>query len=309
MPPISGWKARRPPGPSVARDLQALLGRDDGVGAAGAQLRGVGGLAVHGLVAHRFRHPAAVAVGLVQRVRRDARPGPVGILGEVQEHRPHALLAPGHLAQTLALGAVYRVQLGHRGVEAAGDARGASGRGRAGATEDDRRVGSLQRPRRDVHVTAAEREALTAPGLLHRLDAFLDQAPAILQLDAEHAELRGEVAAGHGHLGAAAADDVEYREVLGDADRVVEGQDQRLHADAHALRARGRGGRQHQWRGQVAVVVAVVLGQHQRAEAVAISPGDLLQGGGVELLDARTGLRRAHVVLQDEIAHPITTVR
>ena len=168
---------------------------------------------------------------------------------------------------------------------------------------------ALQRARRDVHLTAAKREALAAPGPLHRFDAFLDQAPAILQRDAEHAKLRGEVAAGHGHLGAAAADEIEDREVLGDADRVVQGQDQRLHADAHALRARGRGGRQHERRRQVAVVVAVVLGQHQGAEAVAVGPGDLLEGGGVERLDGHARLRRAHVVLQDEIAHPIATER
>jgi hypothetical protein len=130
------------------------------------------------------------------------------------------------------------------------------------------------------------------------MDAFHERGP-VREALAERAELHCYVAAGQDRNQAPAADHVDHREVLGDADRVVQRRDQRGDHDAHAPRARGDRRREHQRRGQVAVGRAVVLGDAHAVEAHAVRPGALLERRGEELLGSRATPRGAAQVVAD----------
>jgi hypothetical protein len=95
-----------------------------------------------------------------------------------------------------------------------------------------RRVGLLHRARDNVGVLDREEasvvgEALLGPRVHEDVDGLLEALAALLLRDLIATELRGPVAAAHTHVQAAARDDVDQRELLGQAQRVMEGQDGR----------------------------------------------------------------------------------
>ena len=97
---------------------------------------------------------------------------------------------------------------------------------------------------------------------------------------------------------------VEHGRVLGQAQRVVEGDEQGGDGDADAPRARCEGGGQQQRRREVAIVDTVVFGQHQGVEPLLVAVGRLVEGGGIELGAGRRRERRAaQVVARDEQGH------
>jgi hypothetical protein len=85
----------------------------------------------------------------------------------------------------------------------------------------------LERPRSDAHGASAEFERLAGPGLLYGLHAFLDQGAPAANVAVEHGKLSRDVTTGDDELEAALTDQIDYRCVLRDAQRIVEREDER----------------------------------------------------------------------------------
>jgi hypothetical protein len=154
---------------------------------------------------------------------------------------------------------------------------------RVGADADhvDRRMRLLQRLGDDPdlgngEVAALEGEPLLRPRPDHDLQRLLEALAALDLGDAIALELDGPVASPDAHVQPPAAQDVHHRQLLGEADRVVEGQDGRGEPDADVARAHGRGGGQHRRRDRQAVLDEVVLGQPDAVEPQLLGPGHLV---------------------------------
>jgi len=125
-------------------------------------------------------------------------------------------------------------------------------------------------------VPPVEGEALLCPGTEHDGQRLLEPLAA---LDLGHPvalELDGPVAASHPDVQPSPAEDVDHRQLLGQADRVVEGQDGRRQADAHPPGPHGRGGGQDSRGDGQAVLDEMVLGQPDAVEPQLLGPGHLL---------------------------------
>ena len=77
--------------------------------------------------------------------------------------------------------------------------------------------------------------------------------------------------------------EIEHRDLLGHPHRVVQREQQRRDVDHRRARAPDDGARHGEGRGQVAVVDAVVLGEHDRGEVAVVGPGRHLEAGRVLL--------------------------
>ena len=108
--------------------------------------------------------------------------------------------------------------------------------------------------------------------------------PARRVLEARHRELFGLVpGAEHGEQ-APGCRVVEHRDLLGDPDRVVQRQDRRADHEPRVRRPREDRRADRQRGRHPAVVDAVVLGEHERVEAVRVGPRELFERGRVDLL-------------------------
>jgi hypothetical protein len=130
---------------------------------------------------------------------------------------------------------------------------------------------------------AAVLERLARPRLEEDPDALVEVGAAVLPRRAEHGVLLRPVAQPEDGADPAAAEEVEYGEVLGHPQRVVQGQQQGPDGDGYPLRPPGDGRRGHHRRGEEAVLGAVVLGEDHAADPDAIGPGRHVEGGLVQL--------------------------
>jgi hypothetical protein len=143
-------------------------------------------------------------------------------------------------------------------------------------------------------------EGLPRPRGPEDRDALLQQADAVAHLPVVHRHLLGPVPGADHEVDPAAAHQVEDGEVLGEADRVVQGQDERGDQHAQLAGPPGDGGGHHQRRGAVPVVGSVVLRQRHHGEAVVLGPGALLERRPVQGRGRRPERRCPQVVAQRE---------
>src|SRR5439155_13267641 len=161
-----------------------------------------------------------------------------------------------------------------------------------------------RRLRRHADRPPAPREGLARPRLPHDADVLLEEPPPLRALDARHGELLGAIAEPGDQARAAPAREIEHGELLGQAHRVVQRHQHGGDADADVLRApRDRGG-EHERRREIAVVDAVVLGEHDEVEALPVGPGALLEARRVELgVGGGAEGRRAEIVAEADHGH------
>ena len=257
-------------------------------------------------VRRRGAVPLLVGHGVGEQVLAVVGPEGVGVLGAEDVRRPgrgqhrEARLAPG-----LAAGGV--VGLLERGVAVLGlevqaEPGGAlGGRDRAAAVEEER-VRLRVRRRRHPHAAPLVLELLAGPGLQQHPDPRLEVAPARRHGSPEQRVLLGPVAQADRVADPTGAEVVEDREVLGQAQRLVEVDQQRADRDRDPRGHRRHRRRDRHRRGQVAVVGGVVLGEHQRVEAGLVDVRRLLERAGVERLPlGGVGAGRPEVVADDEL--------
>ena len=159
-------------------------------------------------------------------------------------------------------------------------------RRRPGAGHPDRRVRPLQRLGDDVAGRHLDVLALEAGERLlgHAADGDLEclfpLAALVGRVDVEPAELADRRRLTGAELDAAVGDQVERRDALGDAGRMVDGGRQVHDAEAepNVLGALARCGQEHLRRGRVTVLLEeVVLGQPDRREAGLVGQLDLVE--------------------------------
>ena len=160
--------------------------------------------------------------------------------------------------------------------------RGGLDRVGAHAHDVQRRVRLLQRlgndpDLRDREVTALERKPFGGPRPDQDREGLVEALPALDLGDAVALELDRAVAAADADVETAAAEDVDHRQLFGQPDRIVEGQDGGGQADPHALRAHGGGRGQERGRDRQPVLDEVMLGQPDAVEAQLFRPHDLLE--------------------------------
>src|SRR5207249_6485486 len=124
---------------------------------------------------------------------------------------------------------------------------------------------------------------------LHRL---LEAVAVLLLWHVVAAELRRAIAAAEPDLQPAARDDVHERRLLGQAQRMMEGQDRRRQPDAYPPRPGGGDGGERAGVHREAVVDEVVLGEPDLVEAQLLRPLHLLELAVHDLgvAEARCGL-------------------
>jgi len=98
---------------------------------------------------------------------------------------------------------------------------------------------------------------------------------------------------------------VEHRQVLSQADRVLQAGNQRGEHDRDAIGRPGHRTGHHQRRGQIALLADVVLRQHHRVQPELIGPADLIHGRLVERLVVRPGRGGPHVVAKGDEGHAV----
>ena len=156
------------------------------------------------------------------------------------------MVAVERLAALLQASGISAVHLGVRaaGLEIAAQARGALRSGGSTGRHPYRRVGPLHRLRLDLRVVDGEAAAVEVDPFLgprppHDLDAFLDARRTLVLRDAEDFKLLQPVPDPDAHVEPPAEQLVQDGHLLGDEQRVVEGQDLDGGADAYALGAHG----------------------------------------------------------------------
>jgi len=82
----------------------------------------------------------------------------------------------------------------------------------------------------ETEVLPGEIQALLGPGALNDLDRLVEELPTPSRIDSVTLKLRRLVSAPHAQIDPPTREQVEHREVLGHAERMVEGQ----HHDAGA---------------------------------------------------------------------------
>ena len=140
-----------------------------------------------------------------------------------------------------------------------------------------------RRSGRDPDGAALPLERLAGPGPAHHVDVLLEQLAPPLPVDAGHLELLLAVAEAGDDRDAPAAGEVEHGDLLGQPHGVVQRDQQGRDVHHRLARAPEDRARHRQGRGQVAVVDAVVLGEHDRREAVLVGPRRHLEAGRVLL--------------------------
>src|SRR5438309_1198795 len=157
----------------------------------------------------------------------------------------------------------------------------------------DGRVRLLQRLRHHARVADREEPSLVrerlrlGPRLGDDLHRLLEAVAVLLLRHVVAAELRRPVAAPEADLEPAARDDVHEGRLLGQAQRVMEGEDRRRQPDTHAPGPRGGDGGEGAGIDGEAVVDEVVLGQPDLVEAELLRPLHLLELAVHDLLVAQ----------------------
>jgi hypothetical protein len=118
---------------------------------------------------------------------------------------------------------------------------------------------------------------LLGPRPQHDVHRLVEALAVLLLGDVIAAELGGAVAAAHADVEPPLGDDVDQRELLGQAQRVVEGEDRGGEPDAHAACAGGGGGGEAGRIDGEAVVDEVMLGEPDLVEAELLRPLHLLE--------------------------------
>ena len=211
--------------------------------------------------------PLPVAPHLAQHVLTDLVPEPVGIGGDegggdgvVGRLHEHLRLDAGGLALALVEGGQVVAAFGeHPDAEADGSTH----RGRSTSAHEEhratRRVGHGRHPAGPALVL----ERLAGPRLLHDLHRLLEPATALGERLTEHLELGRPVARADDVGDPSLREEVDDRHGLGQGDRVVQRRrSARPPGCARVGRTGGHGRDQRERGGQVAVVDAVVLGDH-----------------------------------------------
>ena len=208
---------------------------------------------------------------LLEEVVTEVAPDPLGVFGD-ERHRG-VLGRHGAEALRAELGAllvVVGLELGQvrgRQVRQA-EPRRAAHRDLARAAEHQRGVRLGERARRDPHRGAAVLERLTGPRLEHGVDRLVLQRAAALPVLAVRLVLALAVADAGGDDEPTAAGEVEHRDVLGQAERVVQRREERVERGHDPLRAAEDQPRHDQRRRAPPVVGAVVLLQRDGLQAV-----------------------------------------
>jgi len=140
----------------------------------------------------------------------------------------------------------------------------------------DRRMGLLHRLRADAEVVDLVEltfiaEAIFRPRLLDDLDALTEDIASARLVDAVAGEFVRLVAASDAEVDPAVGHEVDQREVFGDADGMIQRQDDDARTEAYRLRAGGDGGERDGGRGAVAVLAEVVFGGPDRIEPELLS--------------------------------------
>ena len=142
------------------------------------------------------------------------------------------------------------------------------------------------------------------PRLAHHLDVLLEQLAALPPLDAGHLELLLAVAEPGDEADAAAADQRDRRELLGESHRVVQRHQDRGDVDLDAFRAPGNRRRERHRRRHEPVVDAVVLGEHDDVEPEPVGPLALVETGLVHRgVRGRRERRHAQIEANSDHAH------
>ena len=168
----------------------------------------------------------------------------------------------------------------------------------------ERRPAGLHVARRDLHVRevvalAGIAERLAGEGELQHVEPFVGQRYAARHRQAEALELVRRVAHAHADLHAPAADVVEHRKILGESQRMVEGQQADVAGEAHALGPRRHRRGDGNPRRQVAVVDEVMLGEPDEVEPQPVEPRHLIHDRGIERLVAQARFRRIAEIVGD----------
>ncbi len=197
-------------------------------------------------------------------------PALVGVLGQEEVVEP-GLGRHGEALRAVlgALLVVVGLDLGHRGGEEdrEPEAGGATGGRLGGAAQQERRGGLGERLGGHLHRGAVVLEGLTGPRLQQGVDAVVHELAPVGPGLAVGGVLLGPVADAADDAELAAGDEVEHRDVLGDAQRVVQGHEQGGDRDRDVLGAPEDGAGHDQRRGAPAVEGAVVLLERHHAAA------------------------------------------
>lgn len=264
----------------VQAQLRARVGREDPVHALGAQFPDRRRGRLHGR-AHPARLPGGVRPCLVQEVPAVLRPGPVRVLGQVQQRR----LGGGH--HDPALGAVLgepvlvvRLQLRQMraGEEGQAEPGGPAGGGLGGAADQEQRVRVGVRARGDADRAAPIGEGLARPRLQQRLQQLVLEPAAPGEVHAEQVVLLGPVSDPGDRHQPAAAQQVQHGDLLGQPQRVVQRADHRRDRDRDTPGRAENGPRERERGRQPVVVGAVVLLRLHGGDAPVVGVRGHLQG-------------------------------
>ena len=113
---------------------------------------------------------------------------------------------------------------------------------------------------------------VAAPGPVQNLEGLHIKRLAVLPSLAEHLEFIGHVARADDHLQAATAQVLDYRQILGQLYRIVQGRQQYIGANGDVAGHRPDGAGHRDGGRQVAILGGVVFSQPYRVEAKAVSP-------------------------------------
>ena len=121
----------------------------------------------------------------------------------------------------------------------------------------------------------------------HQLHALLEDALVVVEGDVERQVFAPVVAAAGGEIDPAAAQQIERRPLLGDADRMMQRQHRHRRREPDVLRARGDIGEHEVGAGQHAERVEMMLADPGRMHAELVGEQRLVEDVGDELVRVR----------------------
>ena len=170
-------------------------------------------------------------------------------------------------------------------------------------------MGTLVGLRQHLHVFVAVEaslvgEPLARPGGEHDLDRFAKALGALCRRYAEHLELARVEAPAGPPVDAPARQHVEERNLLRDAQRVIEGSQGHGRPDAKILGAGSNVGCHHMHRGTHAVAAEVVLGEPHGVVTRPVHHLDAIEGAGVDVFQRNAAISPTEE-LQDADLHRV----
>jgi hypothetical protein len=155
------------------------------------------------------------------------------------------------------------------------------------------------RRRRHRDAPALAHNPFTRQQRAEQFELVVGKPSAAADIQTEVLELLGPITDSEHHRHPTGADDVEDREILSEAYRVVERQDHH-EAEKQTLGAGRNCGRENDRRRQVTIFGTMVLTQHRGDAASGLRPCAHVAGRPVQLGGRRSKGRRAHVEPQGE---------